>query len=212
MAEYFIPTFFASDSNVREAIENGETLNGKPTCIVESNVFCVAHKLYSQSTDKAYMDFIGYLLSDLCAGQRLVWAGDYAPKTVRTSAKTEAYRKIYNLRSDGQKIRLTEHLMNCVKAEGSYNATQTESRMFILNLDRKEYIRVPETDGAIHPLPYLTYQGEDEDRLNLNCKGFTAGMWRGDRLKASSDVPDGYKELTCEIPPIERWKRVKTNQ
>lgn len=78
-----------------------------------------------------------------------------------------------------------------------YHAHADRSRwLYLVNFDRKEYIRIPELTDVpkYHPLPLLCanglvegdYNGTNEDKI---------GRWAYNRIGVDMDVPEGFTEL-----------------
>lgn len=117
------------------------------------------------------------------SGNRISWAGDYAPKL------------------QGEE----ENLYMSVKGDGLQMLIEAipEDYKYLINLDKKEYIdksKCPNmssdwADFKVHPLPLLTAEGNGMGGGDYRGDNNYAGSWARNRIALVKQVPEGYTEI-----------------
>ena len=117
------------------------------------------------------------------SGQRLSWAGDYAPTLQGEEGN------LYNLaKGDGLQM-LVEAI--------------PEDYKYLVNLDKKEYVDKTacpkfgeDSDWQIHPLPLLTAEGNGLGGGDFRGDNDYVGSWARNRISLMKQVPEGCIEIT----------------
>jgi hypothetical protein len=205
----------------------GKTSKRKKKVIVKKAYCCYAHgngaKLMEHSyVGNWYVKAYEQALANDFYGYPFVWVGDYADEMFNTDVYTKAnvfidnvtkrnakkkgfYPVGYNFEkvfADGfvEKANDTEFAEKVITKD---NADKVDTFKYIINLDKKEVVTMPEIkedDWAIHPLPLLCadgngrgggdYHGINEDMV---------GIWAYDRIGMSNELPDGFKLIKIDF-------------
>jgi len=153
---------------------------------------------------------------------RIVWAGDYDeekrfvhPSTVRgyvnwyKKAYTEYYEhdpnsafpNLYSVCHEGEyyknKPAITFTSFKKVNDEPLSN-TEMKEFIYLINHTKKQFVdlsKCPDNDGwIVHPLPVLT-AGSFSGGGTYHPESEYKGTWKGHRLSAEKEAPEGYKEI-----------------
>lgn len=125
-------------------------------------------------------------LADKFFGFPFVWIGDYADTVFDTD--------IYSLADEFIEKK------SDTKQATSYDELIKTTYEYIINLDKKQFVRIPKehsTDLVIHPLPLLCADGNgrgggDYDGTDMKY----IGVWAYDRIGVGNTLPnDEYTEL-----------------
>lgn len=128
-------------------------------------------------------------------GKRFVWGGDYADENPIWKDKDGNDANAYFM---------------CVKLqdENGYEIPPSdydglEYHKFVVNLDKKEYVRIPEKADewphAIHPLPLLCADGNGRGGGDYHMEdvGYKyVGAWAFDHIGVTNEIPEGFTEIT----------------
>ena len=151
-------------------------------------------------------------------GYPFVWVGDYAvnkfdtdvyskacdfiDKATAKNAKVLGYRKQKNRFGFADFVRNGE-----VKNEKEltfatpYDELMSTTYEYIVNLDKKMFVRIPKKTDVIHPLPLLCASGNGEgggDYEGTNME--LIGSWAYDRIGVANELPKSIKtELVVEF-------------
>lgn len=139
------------------------------------------HSYIGNNYVNAYMQLLGEY--GPFYGQMFAWVGDYSDEEEMWGFYTKAYDETDAATFDIYK--------NVIFEKREYK--------YLLNLDRKEYVVLPEykeDEWQVHPLPLLTavgnkrgggdYYGEDEDSV---------GLWAFNHIGFANSVPEDYKQV-----------------
>jgi hypothetical protein len=116
---------------------------------------------------------------------RIVWAGDCA------NDEADEKLNLYTKADDLSKLQYT-----------GYHKT-TDVLPFIVNhskklfVDKRKKFYINNT-LPIHPLPFLTCEGNGASGSDIDTSNPLAGSWARDVLSVERDVPSGYEELVIE--------------
>lgn len=167
----------------------------KNEVIVKKAFSPYAHKHGSKLMEHSYItnwyvrEYEHALATD-CFGYPLVWAGDYADEISGKSLYVEAWAYIEEMEETNK--------ADCVTAYENLPEYK-----YILNLDKKEYVKIEEVandDYTIHPLPLLCAYGNGRshsDYRGTNMK--QVGIWAFDRLGVSNEIPNDYTEIVVHF-------------
>ena len=127
-------------------------------------------------------------------GTRLVWAGDYADENENWKDELGDYLNTYKL------CDLLEERNMPIRIKPDDYETLVPHK-FVLNLDKKEWVRIPKRvkgKWAIHPLPLLCADGNDRGGgdFHKGGRGYKyVGRWAYDHIGVADEVPKGFKEI-----------------
>lgn len=117
------------------------------------------------------------------SGQRISWAGDYAPAL------------------QGEE----ENLYTLAKGDGLQMLVEAipEDYIYLINLDKKQYVdksKCPNmssnwSDFKVHPLPLLTAEGNGRGGGDYGGDEDYVGSWARNRIALVNKVPEGYTEI-----------------
>lgn len=205
----------------------GKTTKRVKRIIVKQAYCCYAHgngaKLMEHSyVGNWYVKAYEQALANDYYGYPFVWVGDYADEMFNTDVYTKAHEYIDNVIKRNAKKKgyylngfVFEKLYkngDIEKADESDfvekvitkdNADKVDTFKYIINLDKKEAVAIPEfkeDEWTIHPLPLLCasgngrgggdYHGINEDMV---------GAWAYDRIGLDNKLPDGIKLIEIEF-------------
>lgn len=127
-------------------------------------------------------------------GKRCVWAGDYADENENwkndLGEEINTYTLCYLLEERNVPIRIKPD---------DYETLVPHK--FVLNLDKKEWVRIPKLEPrewTIHPLPLLCADGNGRGGGDFyeGGRGYKyVGRWAYDHIGVADEVPKGFKEI-----------------
>lgn len=205
----------------------GKTTKRVKRIIVKQAYCCYGHgngaKLMEHSyVGNWYVKAYEQALGNEFYGYPFVWVGDYADEMFNTDVYTKAHEYIDNvikrnakkkgyylngfvfekLHKDGE-IEKADESDFVEKVITKDNADKVDTFKYIINLDKKEAVAIPEfkeDEWTIHPLPLLCasgngrgggdYHGINEDMV---------GAWAYDRIGLDNELPDGVKLIEIEF-------------
>lgn len=205
----------------------GKTTKRVKRIIVKQAYCCYAHgngaKLMEHSyVGNWYVKAYEQALANDYYGYPFVWVGDYADEMFNTDVYSKAHEYIDNVIKRNAKKKgyylngfVFEKLYkngDIEKADESDfvekvitkdNADKVDTFKYIINLDKKEAVAIPEykeDEWTIHPLPLLCasgngrgggdYHGINEDMV---------GAWAYDRIGLDNELPDSVKLIEIEF-------------
>lgn len=217
----------------RSAILNKEALNNNEIkiekslcCYIHGNGAKLMEHSYVGNT---YVGAYVKLLAEQYYGYPFVWVGDYADDkfnvnvhdkallyiddVIKVNAEKQGYARenesIFSkfMRYDsGDRI-----ILSGIKYEEDFAEKYTFKEVggnqlnykYILNLTKKEYVKIPEyneNEWTIHPLPLLCADGNgrgggDYQGINMN----KVGIWAYDKIGISNDIPNDFNELVVNF-------------
>lgn len=125
------------------------------------------------------------------AGNRIVWAGDYADQ------EPDKGENLYSLVGEHG----LEMLIESIPSDYHY----------LINWDKKQYVDKTKCkpinqnwntyDLTVHPLPLLTADGNGRGGGDYSGDDEYVGIWSRDRISLMKDVPEGFTEI---IPNFDR--------
>lgn len=211
MGQYFIPTIFRKEANIKELYtrydEDKQSFtpsDEKPVAALLSHHFKIRYKMQDGRTFSSFIGlkfaehcYIGnplcraveYLLATKYAGCPVVWAGDYSKYqmfSVPQSNEQDAPATAYSM---GDKV--TSKTYAELPTRRKYNRWNR----FLINHDTEEYVVIPRCKGdeyQPHPLPLLTC----DSHTNHFDDNPLVGIWKGHHLSVSNERPLlPYREL-----------------
>ena len=211
----------------KESIEKQEiTIKKALCCYVHGNGAKLMEHSYVGNT---YVGAYVKLLAKKYYGYPFVWVGSYADDKFNVNVHDKALQYIQDLiESNAEKqgyVRENEStfskfirydsgdriILSEMKDEKDFTEKYTFNEVggnqldykYILNLTKKEYVKIPEyneNECTIHPLPILCadgngrgsgdYSGSDMDKV---------GVWAYDKIGISNDIPNGFTELVVNF-------------
>jgi hypothetical protein len=119
------------------------------------------------------------------AGQRIVWAGDYA----NGEDTPDLYRNLHHLCEDKDKLGM---LIEAIPPNYHY----------LVNWDKKEFVDKTKCiithshDAKVHPLPLLTAEGNGRGGGDYNGSNMKlVGTWARNRISVMKEPPIGFTEI-----------------
>lgn len=205
----------------------GKTTKRVKRIIVKQAYCCYAHnngaKLMEHSyVGNWYVKAYEQALGGKFYGYPFVWVGDYADEMFNTDVYTKAHEFIDNVTK--RKAKKKGYYLNgfvfeklckdgfIEKADESDfvekvitndNADKVDTFKYIVNLDKKEAVAMPEfkeDEWTIHPLPLLCASGNGRgggDYSGINEK--KVGIWAYDRIGMTNELPDGFKLIEIDF-------------
>ena len=205
----------------------GKTSKRKKKVIVKKAYCCYAHgngaKLMEHSyVGNWYVKAYEQALGGKFYGYPFVWVGDYADEMFNTDVYTKAHEFIDDVTK--RKAKKKGYYLNgfvfeklckdgfiekgdesdfVEKVITKDNADKVDTFKYIINLDKKEVVAMPEfkeDDWAIHPLPLLCASGNGRgggDYHGINDE--MVGIWAYDRIGMTNELPDGFKLIEIEF-------------
>lgn len=199
----------------------GKTTKRVKRIIVKQAYCCYAHnngaKLMEHSyVGNWYVKAYEQALGGKFYGYPFVWVGDYADEMFNTDVYTKAHEFIDDVTK--RKAKKKGYYLNgfvfeklckdgfIEKADESDfvekvitndNADKVDTFKYIVNLDKKEAVAMPEykeDEWTIHPLPLLCASGNGRgggDYHGINVR--KVGIWAYDRIGMTNELPDGFK-------------------
>lgn len=133
-------------------------------------------------------------------GKRFVWGGDYADENPIWKNKdgndSNAYFMCVKLQDEkGYAIPPSDY-------------DKLEYHKFVVNLDKKEFVRIPDRDNetlTIHPLPLLCADGNGRGGGDYHKEdvGYDfVGTWAFDHIGVTNEIPDGFTEITPDFKEV----------
>ena len=224
MGQYYKATFLDKNADVTSNDWNPIKFQLSPYDL-NNGAKLMEHSYVGNTYVGAYVK----LLANEYYGYPFVWAGDYADDkfnvnvyekalqyiedVIESNAKKQGYVRENEstfskfMRYDsGDRIILSE-----MKDEEDFAEKYTFKEVggnqldykYILNLDKKQYVKIPkynENEWTIHPLPILCadgngrcggdYSGSDMDKV---------GVWAYDRIGISNEIPNEFTELVVNF-------------
>ena len=199
----------------------GKTSKRKKKVIVKKAYCCYAHgngaKLMEHSyVGNWYVKAYEQALGGKFYGYPFVWVGDYADGMYNTDVYTKANEYINNVTTRNAKKKgyyLNGFVFEKLCKDGfiekgdesdfvekvitNDNADKVDTFKYIINLDKKEAVAMPEfkeDDWAIHPLPLLCADGNGRGGGDYNgINEDMVGIWAYNRIGMSNELPDGFK-------------------
>lgn len=212
----------------RGAILDKESIKGQIT--IAKALCCYAHHNGAKLMEHSYVGntYVGAyvkLLANQYYGYPFVWVGDYADDKFNTNVYRLAYQYIDDfIKSNAEeqgfvkdnnsygkfmKYDCGDRILLEVKNEDDFAERYSYEEVggnqldykYILNLDKKEYVKIPEyneNEWTIHPLPLLCADGNgrgggDYNGTNMN----KVGIWAYDKIGVSNDIPTDFTELVA---------------
>lgn len=117
---------------------------------------------------------------------RVVWAGDYA--MVEPSHEANLYQQCseYNLIHPKEK--------------------ETTKYRFVVNHSKKQFVNkahIPNAGGfSMHPLPFLTCEGEGNNSAYETKQPRLVGSWARDVISVEESAPLGYHEIVFDFVEV----------
>lgn len=211
----------------KKSIEKQEiTIEKSLCCYVHGNGAKLMEHSYVGNT---YVGAYVKLLAKKYYGYPFVWVGDYADDKFNVNVHKKALQYIEDvIESNAKKqgyVRENEStfskfmkydsgeriILSAMKDEDDFAEKYTFEEVggnqlkykYILNLDKKQYVKIPKYDEnvwTIHPLPLLCadgngrgggdYSGSDMDKV---------GIWAYDRIAISNKIPNEFTELVVNF-------------
>lgn len=205
----------------------GKTTKRVKRIIVKQAYCCYAHgngaKLMEHSyVGNWYVKAYEQALGGKFYGYPFVWVGDYADEMFNTDVYTKAHEFIDDVTK--RKAKKKGYYLNGFVFEKLYkngdiekadesdfvekvitkdNADKVDTFKYIINLDKKEAVAMPEfkeDEWTIHPLPLLCASGNgrgggDYHGINEN----KVGIWAYDRIGMTNELPDGFKLIEIDF-------------
>lgn len=211
----------------KKSIEKQEiTIEKSLCCYVHGNGAKLMEHSYVGNT---YVGAYVKLLAKKYYGYPFVWVGDYADDKFNVNVHEKALQYIEDvIESNAKKqgyVRENEStfskfmkydsgeriILSAMKDEDDFAEKYTFEEVggnqlkykYILNLDKKQYVKIPKYDEnvlTIHPLPLLCadgngrgggdYSGSDMDKV---------GIWAYDRIAISNKIPNEFTELVVNF-------------
>lgn len=204
----------------------------KEKITIEKALCCYAHGNGSKVMEHSYVGntYVGAyveLLANKYYGYPFVWVGDYADDKfntnvyqlarqyiddiIKVNAEKQGFVKDYDSYRKIMKYDCGDEFVLDVKDEEYFAEKYTYKEVggnklkykYILNLSKKEYVKIPEykkNEWTIHPLPLLCadgngrgggdYSGSDMDKV---------GVWAYDRIGISNEIPNEFTELVVNF-------------
>ena len=198
----------------------------KPKVVVVSYDFGCGAKLTEHSWMKNPM--VRFVEKQLInEPQKLVWAGDYADNEdsatltkaeIKTLAdESSTYMNSEAIKKEGVNLFTLSYLVSKlvanedIKDKYNHEFKQTSiaplTAKYIVNHDKKQFVdktKVPsDAEGwRIHPLPFLTCEGNGRGGGDYRGKSKLVGIWARDMISIEtkkSDIPKDYTELIFDI-------------
>jgi hypothetical protein len=192
----------------------GKTSKKKSKFIVRQAFCCYAHHTGAKLTEHSYVG-VWYIkeyekaLAEEFHGYPFVWIGDYADTKFDVDGYTAANEFIdkethKNAISQGYTKNVNggwgaEYIRNGETAFEKDFAVKTPLKDFIeykyiVNYTKKQYIRIPDKKGEIHPLPLLCADGNgrgggDYEGVNMQL----VGSWAYDEIGVTNTIPENIK-------------------
>lgn len=167
-----------------------------------------------------YVKLYERLLANEYKGYPLVWAGDYAkPKFdklvydeawdfIRSFIANKAkelglhpntdrnnwFKEYYKVDDEGEIIYISENTLDDIIP---YEDIEEDTYAFIINYDKKQFVRIPKDDPdtwTAHPLPLLCADGNGQGGGDYWGKNYTkVGYWAYDRIGVADELPEDIK-------------------
>lgn len=211
----------------KESIEKQEiTIEKALCCYAHGNGSKLMEHSYVGNT---YVGAYVKLLAEQYYGYPFVWVGDYADDKFNTNVfelakqyiddfiKVNAEKQGYVRENDSTFSKFMKYdsgdkiILSAMKDEDDFAETYSYKEVggnqldykYILNLTKKEYVKIPEyneNEWTIHPLPLLCADGNgrgggDYQGINMN----KVGIWAYDKIGISNDIPNGFTELVVNF-------------
>jgi hypothetical protein len=222
MGQYYRGAILGKKSIEKEKI----TIEKALCCYVHDNGAKLMEHSYVGNT---YVGAYVKLLAKKYYGYPFVWVGDYADDkfnvnvhdkallyikdVIESNAKKQGYVRendsSFNkfIRYDSGDILILSTMKNEDDFAEKYSYEEVGGNQldykYILNLDKKQYVKIPEyneNEWTIHPLPLLCadgngrgggdYSGSDMDKV---------GVWAYDKIGISNEIPNGFTELVVNF-------------
>ena len=222
MGQYYRGAILSKKSIEEQKI----TIKKALCCYIHGNGAKLMEHSYVGNT---YVGAYVKLLAKEYYGYPFVWVGDYADDKFNVNVYDKALLYIKDvIESNAKKqgyVRKNESTFNkfirydsgdililsTMKDEDEFAEKYTFKEVggnqldykYILNLTKKEYVKIPEykeNEWTIHPLPLLCadgngrgggdYSGSDMDKV---------GIWAYDKIGISNDIPNGFTELVVNF-------------
>lgn len=214
----------------------GKTSKKSKKIIVKQAFCCYAHgnnaKLMEHSyVGNWYVKEYEYALANEFYGYPFVWAGDYADEKYGTlvyekalqfidkkttkNARSLGYRKVKDPQWFKEYKKNGEYVSDSdVAVKIPYEELKEKIYKYIINFDKKVFVRIPEKMGVdengnyqltIHPLPLLCADGNQRGGGDYYGTNETlVGSWAYDRIGVSNELPEDItKELVVTFE--ESW-------
>ena len=216
----------------RGAILSKESIE-KQEITIEKSLCCYVHGNGAKLMEHSYVGntYVGAyvkLLAEQYYGYPFVWVGDYADDKfnvnvhekallyiddfIKVNAEKQGYVKDYDsyrkfMKYDcGDEIVLSEMKDEDDFAE-KYSYEEVGGNQldykYILNLDKKQYVKIPkynENEWTIHPLPILCADGNGRGGGDYNGSDIDkVGVWAYDRIGISNEIPNEFTELVVNF-------------
>lgn len=215
----------------RGAILNKEALNNNEIKI-EKSLCCYIHGNGAKLMEHSYVGAYVKLLAEQYYGYPFVWVGDYADDKFNVNVhdkallyiddfiKVNAEKQGYVKENDSDYSKFMRYvrydsgdiiILSEMKDEEDFAEKYTFKEVggnqlnykYILNLTKKEYVKIPEyneNEWTIHPLPLLCADGNgrgggDYNGTNMN----KVGIWAYDKIGISNDIPNDFNELVVNF-------------
>ena len=211
----------------KEALNNNEIKIEKSLCcyIHGNGAKLMEHSYVGNTYVGAYVK----LLAEQYYGYPFVWAGDYADDNFNVNVydkallyiddfiKVNAEKQGYVKENDSTYSKFMSYdsgnriILSEMKDEEDFAEKYTFKEVggnqlnykYILNLTKKEYVKIPEyneNEWTIHPLPLLCADGNG--RGGGDYKGsdiHKVGVWAYDRIGISNEIPNEFTELVVNF-------------
>ena len=206
----------------------GKTTKRRKKIIIKQAYCCYAHKNGAKLMEHSYVGnwyvkAYEQALGGKFYGYPFVWAGDYADEMYNTDVYTKANEFIDNktkrnakkkdfypvkggfgtlhfekLYKDGD-IEKADESDFVEKVITNDNADKVDTFKYIINLDKKEAVAMPELkedELTIHPLPLLCASGNGRGGGDYNgINEDMVGKWAYDRIGMSNELPADIEEI-----------------
>lgn len=222
MGQYYRGAILGKESIEKQEIKIEKAL----CCYVHGNGSKLMEHSYVGNT---YVGAYVKLLAEQYYGYPFVWVGDYADDKFNTNVfdlakqyiddfiKVNAEKQGYIRENDSTFSKFMRYdsgdriIISAMKDEEEFAEKYTFKEVggnqleykYILNLTKKEYVKIPEyneNEWTIHPLPLLCADGNgrgggDYQGINMN----KVGIWAYDKIGISNDIPNGFTELVVNF-------------
>lgn len=138
-------------------------------------------------------------------GKRFVWGGDYADENPLWKEKEDGEEWELNCYGKCDQMARTDKSLIIEPSDYDELLAEHEHYKFIVNLDKKEFVRIPQhKDGklTIHPLPLLCADGNNRGGgdYHEDNEGYeNVGRWAFDHIGVTDKVPEDFTEFVTNF-------------
>lgn len=211
----------------KESIEKQEiTIEKALCCYAHGNGSKLMEHSYVGNT---YVGAYVKLLAEQYYGYPFVWVGDYADDKFNTNVfelakqyiddfiKVNAEKQGYVRENDSTFSKFMKYdsgdriILSAMKDEDDFAEKYSYEEVggnqldykYILNLTKKEYVKIPEyneNEWTMHPLPLLCVDGNGRGGGDYSGSDmYKVGIWAYDKIGISNEIPNGFTELVVNF-------------